>query len=416
MGISGLYKFIDNNVSNSCKECKLSDFKDKSIAFDAPSFVYKYRFGNRPNTHILEFSRLYSDLITLGIRPVFFFDGDHPVEKDAENERRKNKKRKFLEELSISQTQLKKYKYENGFDPNQSIDNISIHSLPKDKLEVYEDIQKMEDGLDKTYSSQIIVTPQHVEESKQILKSLGAWVIDSPGEAEAYAALMNRLGYIDYVAGDDADFFPFGAKKLIRNIGWRSTRNDKMKLYDIEYIVKKLEINQSQLIDICVLSINDFNKDCRVNGLGCDKSYKGIKEYGSIEGFFEAKIKENEKKSKSKTKLFEIPKRFDYKGIRKIFSSIAFQKEVPQEFKRGNPFKFDMENCLFFFHSRNLNNYIYELKDWAKILEGKTYDDEEIEYLIESGKYEEDSEKCYEETITEETLFSVNEFVDNEMI
>ncbi len=103
--------------------------------------------------------------------------------------------------------------------------------ISEDKKQQYEEIQRQEDELDNHYASQVIVTPQHVEECKELLKSLGAWVIDAPSEGEAYASLMNRLGFADYVAGDDSDVFPFGAKKLIRNIGWRSKRNEKMKVW-----------------------------------------------------------------------------------------------------------------------------------------------------------------------------------------
>ncbi len=59
MGIDGLYPYIHSKAEGCAKDCKLTDFKGKKIVFDGNSFVYKFRYGNRPNTHILEFGRLF---------------------------------------------------------------------------------------------------------------------------------------------------------------------------------------------------------------------------------------------------------------------------------------------------------------------------------------------------------------------
>jgi 5'-3' exonuclease len=52
---------------------------------------------------------------------------------------------------------------------------------------------------------------------------------------------MNRLELVDIVSTDDSDAFVFGAKTIVRNIGWRKRegRNDlKMSIYDIDGIIK----------------------------------------------------------------------------------------------------------------------------------------------------------------------------------
>lgn len=54
--------------------------------------------------------------------------------------------------------------------------------------------------------------------------------------------------------------FPFGAKYIVRDIGWRSKREEKMQIYDVRKIVKGMGLTPDQLVDVCVLCINDYNK------------------------------------------------------------------------------------------------------------------------------------------------------------
>ncbi len=171
------------------------------------------------------------------------------------------------------------------------------------------------------------------------------------------------------------------------------------------------------MIDICVLCVNDYNKECRVEGLGFAKSYDGIKQYGSIENFFESKLQNNRKleksKAKKKPKLFQVPEGFDYKAIRKIFSDYAFRTTIPQEFKDGNPFKFDMKRATYFFYIHDMNIHITELMKWAQILEGKEYDEAEIDYFLNEAK-ESHTNVSAPSTINVSTVESVYSNAEND--
>lgn len=116
--------------------------------------------------------------------------------------------------ITSSQQDIKRRKLECGFNPNQSIDSIPEgmryprisltipeEMIPKEKLKDYEEIQRMEDHLDDDYGSKIILTPEHVEDMKELLRYLGVWVIQAPSEGEAHCALMNNLGDCEFAAG-----------------------------------------------------------------------------------------------------------------------------------------------------------------------------------------------------------------------
>lgn len=435
MGIQGLYDFIRKKVAINDSKCitkctlkslaQIDVSKKKRlrprIAFDSNAFCYKFLYGNRPDTHIIQFGWLAVDVIMNGMEPIFIFDGEHPELKKEENERRRQEKKKFIENISETQEQIKKRKLEYGFDPNMSIDKVDFESLTQEKKMYFEEIQRLEDHLDNDYGSRIILTPQHIEEVKEILRYLGIWVIQAPSEGEALASLLNRLEVVDYVAADDADVFPFGAKKVIRDIGWRGKREDKMMLYDVDLIRENMGIDQKQMIEICTLCINDYNKSCRIENMGFNNSFKAIKEYRTIEAFIHAK--QSEKKRKT-SKPFVVPDGFNYKAIRKIFEEVAFADDVPEEIKKGNPYIFDMKKASYFLYRKNMNFYLNDLQEWAKILEKRDYTPEELEEYIRQEKELADfdqvmvTKSSYKEVEESEIFVTVNAkvHVDDEIL
>ena len=50
------------------------------------------------------------------------------------------------------------------------------------------------------------------------MRALGFVCLQAPGEAEAFAAALNRLGAVDAVLSPDGDALTFGARVLLRNV------------------------------------------------------------------------------------------------------------------------------------------------------------------------------------------------------
>ena len=67
--------------------------------------------------------------------------------------------------------------------------------------------------------------------------------------------MLNRLNYADAVAGDDGDMLPFGAKIIIRGIGCREDREDRMRVYNIPKILRMMGLSYETLIEICLLYV-----------------------------------------------------------------------------------------------------------------------------------------------------------------
>jgi hypothetical protein len=92
-------------------------------------------------------------------------------------------------------------------------------------------------------------------------------------------------------------------------------------------------------------------------------------------------VKNGAKRSKVK-KDFEVSPDFNIAGIRKIFKDIAFAETVPESYLNGKDVEFDIAATCRFLFRKNMNTIIRELIMWAKIITGRDYNQEEIDYYI----------------------------------
>ncbi len=234
----------------------------KIVAFDAFNIPYQFLasirqedgtplmdFKGRPTGHLSGLFYRNARLIENGIKPVYVFDGTPPEFKKKEIERRQEAKKE-------------------------------AEAKWKEAL----DSERMEDAK-KFAKATSRLTPEMVEESKDLLSALGIPHVQAPSEGEAQAAHMVKKG-IAYASGSqDYDSILFGSPRLVRNLsvtGKRKVpRQDRYVLVEPEEIVldevlSSLQISQEQMILIGLLSGTDFNSG--VKGVGPKTALKIVKE------------------------------------------------------------------------------------------------------------------------------------------
>lgn len=111
-----------------------------------------------------------------------------------------------------------------------------------------------------------------------------------------------------------------------------------MRLYSTHKILKQLNLNHDQFVDVCVMAKNDFNPSNRIQNIGLQKAYKGILTHGSIDAFVREIKKENKKKEefnkktkgKKQKRLTEIPEDLDFDSVKKEFYEYSHAKSIPE--------------------------------------------------------------------------------------
>ncbi|MCE9617108.1 MAG: flap endonuclease-1 [Nitrosarchaeum sp.] len=267
----------------------LESFSSKIIAVDAYNAIYQFLASirgpdglqlsdseGRITSHLSGLLYRNINFLSLGIKPVYVFDGKPPSLKTAEIERRK---------------QIKK-------DATVKYEKAIAEGNMEDARKFAQQTTSMKDGM--------------VKESKQILSYFGIPYIDAPSEGEATAAHLTNTGQAYASASQDFDSILCGAKRLIRNFtnsGRRKIPNRNTyveiepEIIETQKTLDSLGITREQLVDVGILIGTDFNPN-GFDRIGPKTALKMIKQHLRLEDI--PQIQEQ---------LQEI----DYEQIRKIF-------------------------------------------------------------------------------------------------
>jgi flap endonuclease-1 len=229
MGIKNFIKVLKYYCPNTINFKKINDYSGKIIGIDANLMIYKNIFAIRKKTdlfngkikvtHINSMVNKLNGFKKYCITPIFVFDGGYPS---------------FKEDAMIAR--------------------------------------------DKTGIS---VSYQEFEDCRELIKLYGYRIIDAKLEADVVLAKLSRNKEIDYIVSNDMDILIFGGLNLLKDF-----TVDKSKFIielNLEEILKSLEMNREQLIDVALILGTDYNVYLPKSvGVGPVNAVRLIREWGSI--------------------------------------------------------------------------------------------------------------------------------------
>jgi len=246
----------------------LKSLSGKSIAIDAYNALYQFlAIIRQPDgtplkdstgkitSHLSGLLYRTANLVEMGIKVVYVFDGVPPTLKEVEIKRRARVKEEAL------------VKYERALQAG-----------------------KMEEA--RTYAQMTSRVKDYMaEDSKRLLTQMGVPWVQAPSEGEAQAAYLAKRGDTNYCASQDYDSLLFGTPMLVRNVTISGRRKLPRKpvyvevipeIVELDHVLKELGITREQLVDIGILVGTDFNPE-GVKGVGPKTALKLIKQHGSLE-------------------------------------------------------------------------------------------------------------------------------------
>jgi flap endonuclease-1 len=247
---------------------KLEDLSGKTVAIDAYNTLYQFLAiirqpdgtplkdnTGKVTSHLSGLLYRTSNLVELGIKPIYVFDGKPPVFKTEEIQRRKQ---------------------------------VKVEAAVHYKRAVAKgDMVKARMFAQATTSMKDYMK----EDAKRLLDLMGLPWVQAPSEGEAQAAHMTHRRDADYCGSQDYDSLLFGAPMLLRNVTVSGRRKLPRKnvyidvvpeLFILDRVLKECEITYEQLIDVGILIGTDFNPD-GIKGLGPKTALKLIKEHETLE-------------------------------------------------------------------------------------------------------------------------------------
>ncbi len=227
------------------EKTNLESFSSRVVAIDAYNAIYQFLASirgpdgqqlsdseGRVTSHLSGLLYRNVNFLSLGIRPVYVFDGKPPSLKSAEIERRK---------------QIKK-------DATVKYERAIMDGNMEDARKYAQQTTAMKDGM--------------VRDSKHILGLFGIPCIEAASEGEATAAHLTNTGQAYASASQDFDSILCGAKRLVRNFTNSGRRKIPGRNTYIEVVPEVIEtqktldalgLTREQLVDIGILIGTDFN-------------------------------------------------------------------------------------------------------------------------------------------------------------
>lgn len=246
----------------------LEAFNGKVVAIDAYNSLYQFLttirdidgqllsdLDNRVTSHLSGLLHRNANFLSIGIKPVWIFDGKPPSLKAAEIERRRSSK--------------------------------MTASIRYEQARQGGDIE-----LARKYAQQTtVIQDTMIEDSKEFLDLFGIPTVQAPSEGEATAAHLTITGQAWASASQDYDSILFGAQRLVRNFtsgGRRKVPNQNYyitvepEMMHLSSILKLHGISREQLVDVGIMIGTDFNPS-GMPRIGPKTAIKMIKKHSRLE-------------------------------------------------------------------------------------------------------------------------------------
>ena len=341
MGVEGLYKFINNNLSDVYETINIMDLKKKSCIIDGIQHIYTQLIYMRTkNKEVishngLNISHIHGLLNSLiyylknMVVPFFIFDGRSPEIKKKKIEERRSNLKNNLKKLREIRNSMKDGDYYTSDDNNDiNIQDKLIFGTPPDQINIEEDIDDVprrssfDDNIEyqRIYKKSIILKDYFIIDWMEILDLLGIPCIRAEGEADPLCSyILNKNKYIFGIISDDSDMLIFGAPRIMRKMV-----NQQFKVIELYKLVTMIEsklrleidyniiFNEEDLINFSVLLGTDYGSFNLKKKY--DNSYDLLKEYVLNKKITEY-IEENELDKFNLIKEYYMNNNFDNKYL-----------------------------------------------------------------------------------------------------
>ncbi len=310
------------------KEISFKDLNNKVLAVDSFNMLYQFLTtirtadgtplmdskGNVTSHLIGLFSRTTS-FLQKGLKPVFVFDGEKPKLKTKELERRRTLKEEARTKYKIA-------------------------------------VKKKDIAAMKKYAGRFsYLSPEMVDQAKELVKLLGLPVIQAPSEGEAQASHIVKNNDAWAVISQDYDSLLYGTTRLIQNlsiagrrkkIGRLSYQTVKPLLVSLSENLNKLKIDNEKLIVLSMLVGTDYNPK-GIKGIGPKNALKLVQKHDDFDKLFK-EVKWDEHVGVPWTEIFYLFKKMPVTSKYKIKFAKPDREKLIKFLVKGHDFGLDRIN------------------------------------------------------------------------
>jgi 5'-3' exonuclease len=290
MGIKNLHNLLRKICPRVYNTVPLTKYAFKKIAIDLSLFMCKYKTSY--GAYWLDgFLQMITVLRHNDIHFVIVYDSKAPPEKD--NERKQRSEARAKSRLRVDKLQEAWEEYRKTHDDK---DVVLLEEFKEQDEVLYTFLQKFMDGheegvspskigneLERMQQSLLSIKAEDFELTKELFAICGVPIHIATGEAERSCSALNCQGFVSAVLTDDTDVLAYSAPTMLCKIDFQT--NTCIEL-DYQEILSELKLTSAEFLDLCIMCGTDYNTN--LPKVGCDKSFKLIQQYRTLENIEEA--------------------------------------------------------------------------------------------------------------------------------
>lgn len=266
MGVKYLNKLIKTTCKSSLKKIKLNEISNKKIAIDTSIYMYKYK---QQGDLIDGIFNMITILQKYNIKPLFIFDGKPPNEKqDLLNERLKCKE--------IAENKFNKLSIE--------FTNLLNNNSNNNNIELTKRVNSLEKEIELCKKTMTKLSYKDVIDVKKLISHMGENYYESYTEADCIIAKLAKENKVWGCLSEDMDMFIYGCPIVLR---YFSLIKEEVVVYDLNKILKNLNLTHNEFKEICILSGTDYNLNLDYNINYILKKYIEYNNSNSNKTFYE---------------------------------------------------------------------------------------------------------------------------------
>ena len=294
MGLHAVSAFLREKYPHLIHKEHISLFAHQRVFMDIASYIYK-SVCTQGALNAKWFNSLLELLLMLrknmiNIIPVF--DGKAPVEKQAEQQARRESRARIKDRLAKLEEALKAFRSGNKSTEVVQVLREELDVLIKkgETVKSYfqststsistTELQKLDDQCRNFRRQTSYITEQDNKFMRDMFTACGITVIVAPEEAEAYCCWLVRQGFGTAVISCDTDCIAHRAKTIMLKM---DTHSGNIEFVHLEELKEAWNLSDDQIVDFACLVGCDYNPGSRKNKIGPTKAVQLLNEFGRIE-------------------------------------------------------------------------------------------------------------------------------------
>ncbi|AYV84436.1 MAG: putative flap endonuclease 1-like [Hyperionvirus sp.] len=364
MGVRKLFKFLREN--NLVKEYQnLTKYVNtqrraggaKPVIICIDFWLYAHKFTYSYGNMVIGFWNQIIKLMSHKIIPLYVYDGNPPLEKDAVIQHRLKKRTNLeLKLTNICNEILEDYQSDDievGESAAAAVAAVNNEHVREERME---ELEKQKNKLKKSI---IHIKKVDIDNVKKFFDLLSIPYLSATGEADALCAKLFKDGYITACLSDDMDMLALGCGRTIK------FQDGKVLEFDLNYILDQLELSHSQFVEMCLLFGCDYIRP--TFKIENNESYKLIRLYGTIENILDKSSHDVFNRDNVRCTAFIA----GYENAKNLLMTSVLNEHIPEDFNPSILKEIDTFMVLKYLKTYGQGTYVTE--NMERILDSIEY-------------------------------------------